>query len=139
MSKPIVEAIDHAKRVADSYSDTVPDCSCAVEHRQLVGWLRELLDLRDSHKALLIRAETAERQRGIAELHEDAVPAVRETYRMREERDVAVTKLKRVEALLPVMQEHFDNVRPWCKNTAIQIRIDMDRIRTALDEPKETL
>jgi len=98
------EAIDHAKQVADSYRDTVPDCSCAVEHRQLVGWLRELLDLRDSHKALLVRAEEAE------------------------------SAVERVRALLPVMQKHFEDVRPWDKNTAVQIRIDINRIREALGQ-----
>ena len=36
------EAIRHAEQVADSYKDTAPDCSCAVEHRQLADWLREL-------------------------------------------------------------------------------------------------
>jgi glycosyltransferase involved in cell wall biosynthesis len=36
------EAIKHAQQVADSYNDTVPDCDCAQEHRQLAKWLTEL-------------------------------------------------------------------------------------------------
>lgn len=38
----LAEAIRHAEQVADSYKDTAPDCNCAVEHRQLAEWLREL-------------------------------------------------------------------------------------------------
>ena len=38
----LAEAIRHAEQVADSYKDTVPDCGCAVEHRQLADWLKEL-------------------------------------------------------------------------------------------------
>lgn len=36
------EAIEHAAQIADSYKDTVPDCECAKEHRQLAKWLTEL-------------------------------------------------------------------------------------------------
>ena len=36
------EAIKHCEDVADSYNDTVPDCDCAIEHRQLAEWLRQL-------------------------------------------------------------------------------------------------
>lgn len=36
------EAIGHAEQVADSYKDTVPNCNCAQEHRQLAEWLNEL-------------------------------------------------------------------------------------------------
>ena len=32
--------------MADSYGDTVPDCDCAMEHRQLAGWLDELLEIK---------------------------------------------------------------------------------------------
>lgn len=35
-------AIRHAEQVANSYKDTAPDCRCAVEHRQLAEWLKEL-------------------------------------------------------------------------------------------------
>ena len=41
------EAIIHAKEVVDSYSDTVPNCDCANEHRQLVEWLTELKERRE--------------------------------------------------------------------------------------------
>ena len=40
------EAIKHAEEVADSYKDTAPNCDCALEHRQLVHWLKELKLLR---------------------------------------------------------------------------------------------
>ena len=36
------EAIHHHEQVANSYKDTVPDCDCANQHRQLAEWLREL-------------------------------------------------------------------------------------------------
>lgn len=42
------EAIRHAEQVADSYKDTAPDCSCAVEHRQLAAWLKELKRLKEN-------------------------------------------------------------------------------------------
>jgi len=36
------EAIEHSEQVADSYNNTVPDCDCAKQHRQLAEWLKEL-------------------------------------------------------------------------------------------------
>ena len=36
------EAIKHCEEVAHSYDDTVPDCKCAADHRQLAEWLKEL-------------------------------------------------------------------------------------------------
>lgn len=41
------EAIKHSEEVADSYNNTVPDCDCAKEHRQLAEWLKELKHLRN--------------------------------------------------------------------------------------------
>jgi hypothetical protein len=41
------EAIKHNEEVADSYNNTVPDCDCAKEHRQLAEWLKELKHLRN--------------------------------------------------------------------------------------------
>ena len=41
------EAIKHSEEVADSYNNTVPDCDCAKEHRQLAEWLKELKRLRE--------------------------------------------------------------------------------------------
>lgn len=54
----------HAHEVADSYSETNPECKCAAEHRQLAGWLEELefyrqgkyiLVPRDSHQPLFVK------------------------------------------------------------------------------------
>lgn len=36
------EAIEHATQIADSYKDTVPDCDCARDHRQLAEWLKKV-------------------------------------------------------------------------------------------------
>lgn len=33
------QAIEHAEQVANRYNDTVPECECAKEHRQLAEWL----------------------------------------------------------------------------------------------------
>ena len=41
------EAIKHAEEVADSYNNTVPDCDCAEEHRQLAEWLKDYKRLRE--------------------------------------------------------------------------------------------
>lgn len=46
------EAIEHAAQIADSYKDTVPDCKCAKEHRQLADWLTELKMLRTENAKL---------------------------------------------------------------------------------------
>lgn len=43
----IEEAIKHCNEVADSYNDTVPDCECASDHRQLASWLQELKERRE--------------------------------------------------------------------------------------------
>jgi hypothetical protein len=43
----IHEAIEHAETVANSYNDTVPNCDCARHHRQLAGWLRQLIKYED--------------------------------------------------------------------------------------------
>jgi len=36
------ETIEHSKKIADSYNNTVLDCECAKNHRQLAEWLKEL-------------------------------------------------------------------------------------------------
>ena len=46
--KELEAAIAHANEVADSYKDTVPDCDCANEHRQLATWLSELKDIKEA-------------------------------------------------------------------------------------------
>lgn len=55
----IEEAIIHAKQVADSYSDTVPNCDCAKEHRQLAEWLSELKERKTEYKAKVKELEDA--------------------------------------------------------------------------------
>jgi len=42
------EAIEHSEQVADSYNNTVPDCDCAKQHRQLAEWLKELKYYREN-------------------------------------------------------------------------------------------
>ena len=44
------EAIKHNEEIADSYNNTVPDCDCAKEHRQLAKWLRELKAYRKMYR-----------------------------------------------------------------------------------------
>lgn len=46
----IEEAIKHCNEVADSYNDTVPDCDCASDHRQLASWLQELKERREKEQ-----------------------------------------------------------------------------------------
>ncbi len=41
------EAIKHSEGVYQSYQDTEPDCACAMEHKQLAEWLRELRDIKE--------------------------------------------------------------------------------------------
>jgi len=50
----LLDAIKHADKVADSYSDTDPDCDAARLHRQRAYWLRELDQLRAYRHQILI-------------------------------------------------------------------------------------
>ena len=49
------EAIHHHEQVANSYKDTVPDCDCANQHRQLTEWLRELKYYREECETFKVK------------------------------------------------------------------------------------
>lgn len=46
--RDLPQEIEWHKRVAASYTDTVPDCETARYHRQVAEWLRELKDRREA-------------------------------------------------------------------------------------------
>lgn len=56
----IEEAIKHCNKVADSYNDTVPDCDCASDHRQLASWLQELKERREKESRQIPQDMTEE-------------------------------------------------------------------------------
>jgi len=49
------EAIQHHEQVADSYNNTVPDCDCAKQHRQLTEWLKELKYYREECETFKVK------------------------------------------------------------------------------------
>lgn len=69
------EAIEHATQVADSYKDTVPDCDCARDHRQLADWLKKVRVYEKAKKrsVSMIRKLKAENEK----LRELAAEAIR--------------------------------------------------------------
>ena len=49
------EAIQHHEQIAYSYNNTVPDCECAKNHRQLAEWLRELKYYREECETFKVK------------------------------------------------------------------------------------
>lgn len=50
--KELESAMEHSRKISESYKDTEQNCASAVEHRRLAGWLEELLEIKKARLSL---------------------------------------------------------------------------------------